>query len=152
MKTTSGKTREKSAGLKGGRAPKPSSPIAKERLVASSKTSTPRDAGGPIARVIREKSGVSRSKFARFSGFSERALANWESGKQAPDPATTRRLREIERLLDGLSRVMRAEAVPGWLEEPNQGFGGLKPIEVVERGQIDRLWAMIFEVESGMPS
>jgi hypothetical protein len=39
-----------------------------------------------------------------------------------------------------------------WLDTPNDGFGGLKPLEVIERGEIDRLWNMIYYLESGVPS
>jgi hypothetical protein len=38
------------------------------------------------------------------------------------------------------------------LDTPNDAFGGLKPLEVIERGEIDRLWNMIFYLESGVPS
>ena len=38
------------------------------------------------------------------------------------------------------------------LEAPNPAFGGLKPLEVIERGEIDRLWNMIFYLESGVAS
>ena len=41
---------------------------------------------------------------------------------------------------------------PGWLETPNDAFGGLKPLEVIKRGEIDRLWNMIFYRESGIAS
>ena len=47
---------------------------------------------------------------------------------------------------------MSPEAIPGWLNSPNRAFDGLKPIEVIERGEIDRLWDMIFYLESGIPS
>jgi hypothetical protein len=32
---------------------------------------------------------------------------------------------------------------------PNPAFEQLKPIEVIERGHIDRIWEMIFEFRSG---
>ena len=44
------------------------------------------------------------------------------------------------------------EVIPQWLETPNQAFDGLKPLEVIERGQIDRLWRMLFYLESGVAS
>ena len=61
-------------------------------------------------------------------------------------------LTEMERLLANLSKVIRSDAVAEWLEAPNPAFDGLKPLEVVERGQIDRLWRMIFYLESGVAS
>jgi hypothetical protein len=63
-----------------------------------------------------------------------------------------RRLREIERLQDRLAEVVQAGAVLAWLETPNPAFGGLKPLEVIERGEIDRLWNMIFYLKSGVAS
>lgn len=101
---------------------------------------------------IRAKADLSRSKFARLTGFSERALANWETGKQAPDAATQRRLHEIDRLFDALAGVMTHGAIAPWLDTPNPAFDNLKPLEVIERGQLDRLWRMIFELESGSAS
>jgi hypothetical protein len=35
---------------------------------------------------------------------------------------------------------------------PNPAFDGLKPLEVIEGGEIERLWTMIFYLESGVAS
>ena len=90
-----------------------------------------------------------RRTFSRLTGFSERAIAGWESGKALSEPGL-RRTREMERFQERLAEVVSADAIPAWLETPNQAFGGLKPLEVVERGEIDRLWNMIFYLESGV--
>ena len=60
-------------------------------------------------------------------------------------------MNEMLRLHRALTAVMKADYVPQWLQEPNDAFGGLKPIEVVERGEIDRIWRMVYVLESGMP-
>jgi hypothetical protein len=60
------------------------------------------------------------------------------------------RVKEIERFQQRLSEVIKEEAIPEWLEKPNAAFGDLKPLEVIERGEIDRLWNMIFYLESGV--
>jgi hypothetical protein len=39
-----------------------------------------------------------------------------------------------------------------WLDTPNDAFGGLKPVEVTERGEADRLWRMIYFLGSGTAS
>ncbi|HWG43699.1 MAG TPA: hypothetical protein VN688_13005 [Gemmataceae bacterium] len=59
---------------------------------------------------------------------------------------------EMERFQKRLAEVIRAESIPEWLETPNTAFDGFKPLEVVERGEIDRLWNMIFYLESGIAS
>jgi hypothetical protein len=44
---------------------------------------------------------------------------------------------------------MKPDHVGLWLDTPNEAFSGLKPLDLIERGEIDRLWRMIFEGESG---
>src|SRR5262245_26350078 len=109
---------------------------------------------GPVASAVgrvRQGFGLTRKTFSRLSGFSERAIAEWESGK-LPKGANGQRLAELERLQRALARVMRPAFVPLWLETPNEKFRGLKPLEVIERGEVDRLWRMIFLLESGTPA
>ena len=118
------------------------------------KTSTistaPREVEVKVA-ALRGRLGLTRRVFSRLTGFSERAIAGWESGHSLSEPGA-RRIREIERFQKKLSQVVRSEAIPVWLDTPNNAFGGLKPIEVIERGEIDRLWDMIFYLESGVAS
>jgi DNA-binding transcriptional regulator YiaG len=99
---------------------------------------------------IRKGLGLPRSLFARLSGYSERALAEWESGK-AISASSRQRMVEMDRLRQGLVRVMKRGFIGDWLQIPNEAFGGLKPIEVVERGELDRIWQMIYLLESGQP-
>ena len=50
------------------------------------------------------------------------------------------------------AEVVRQEAIVPWLETPNEAFGHLKPIEVIERGEMDRLWRMLYFLGSGAAS
>lgn len=44
------------------------------------------------------------------------------------------------------------EQLATWLKAPNKAFGGSQPLQVIERGEIDRIWRMIYFLESGSPS
>jgi transcriptional regulator with XRE-family HTH domain len=101
--------------------------------------------------ALRRKLGLNRKLFSRLIGFSERAIAGWEAGRSLTIPGQ-RRIREMERFEERLAEVVQSEFIPKWLETPNQAFQGLKPLEVIERGEIDRLWDMIFYLESGVAS
>jgi DNA-binding transcriptional regulator YiaG len=101
--------------------------------------------------TVRSRLGVTRKMFSRLAGFSERAIADWESGKPVSEPGL-RRIKELDRFRDRLSEVVAAETISSWLNSPNKAFDGLKPLEVIERGEIDRLWNMIFYLESGVAS
>ena len=101
--------------------------------------------------ALRAKMQLPRRLFSRLTGFSERAIADWESGKPLSEPGW-RRMREMERFQEKLSEVVEKLFIPTWLDTPNPAFEGLKPLEVIERGEIDRLWQMLYYLESGTPT
>ncbi|HEY7574845.1 MAG TPA: hypothetical protein VIB08_06745 [Thermoanaerobaculia bacterium] len=97
---------------------------------------------------VREALGVSRRVFARLTGYSERAIAGWEGGRELSE-ASRQRMLETRRLEKALAGVMKPSGIAAWLERPNRAFRGLKPLEVIERGEMDRIWRMLFDLESG---
>jgi transcriptional regulator with XRE-family HTH domain len=107
-------------------------------------------AGNLSVTDLRDELGLNRRLFSRLTGYSERAIAGWESGKELSE-ASRQRMVQIERLHQALARVIKPDFIAEWLQAPNDAFTGLKPIEVVERGEIDRIWRMIYELQSGMP-
>jgi hypothetical protein len=50
-----------------------------------------------------------------------------------------------------LAEVVEPKSLGTWFVTPNEAFDGLKPVEVIERGEIDRLREMAFRLRSGMP-
>ncbi|NKB23663.1 MAG: helix-turn-helix domain-containing protein [Kiritimatiellae bacterium] len=104
----------------------------------------------PILK-LRKNFDTPRKDFARLLGISERSLAGLEQGKK-PTPPMQRKIRELIRLYEALVKVVHADFVSGWLQEPNTAFNNLKPLEVVERGETDRIWKMIYYLESGIAS
>ena len=103
-----------------------------------------------LVEQVRGDLGVSRRLFARLTGYSERAIAAWEAGRELSEASRTRML-ETRRLEKALAKVMKPSAIAAWLEQPNRAFRGLKPLEVIERGEVDRIWRMVFELEAGNP-
>lgn len=86
----------------------------------------------------------------RLTGFSPRSVAKWSEGV-LPSPKQEKALVEMDRLLDGLSRVMAPAQIGRWIKSPNSAFDGSTPLQIVERGEIDRIWRMLFDLESGQP-
>ena len=87
----------------------------------------------------------------RMTGFSLRAVSNWSQGSK-PSSSTSRRLTEIKRLFAALENLVSPEAIGSWLKEPNPAFDGSTPLQVIERGESDRIWRMVYELESGEPA
>ena len=92
-----------------------------------------------------------RPIFARLMGCSERALANWEAGRPIQDIYKSR-LNELRKLCDELAEVTEPDGIGAWLTTPNEEFAGMKPIELIERGEMFRIWRMVFFLKSGTPA
>lgn len=100
-------------------------------------------------REIRRMLGVNQQDFSRMAGLSVRNISDIETGKKRPTPQDLRRINELGRLRKNLAAIMKAAFISQWLQQPVDGFGGLKPIEVIERGEIDRIWRMIYHIQGG---
>ena len=101
-------------------------------------------------REMTKRFAVRQDTLSRMTGFSPRAVAEWASGKEPSAPAK-KVFTEMDRLLDALARLMQPKEVGQWLKQPNPAFDGSTPVQVIERGQIDRLWRMLYYAESGEP-
>lgn len=106
-----------------------------------------------VSRVadLRQRLQLKQAEFARLLPVSVRSLATLESGTP-PTEVVARRLIELQRLTNALSEVIKKESLGTWLQTPNTAFDGLKPLEVIDRGESDRLWAMVYFLRSGVPS
>lgn len=72
------------------------------------------------------------------------------NGDTPSSPARKQR-KEGARLFDALSDVMEAQDIGAWLKEPNPAFDGSTPLQGIERGEGDRLWRMIYQLQTGEP-
>lgn len=108
-------------------------------------------ASSPDVNALCETYKLKREELGRLTGFSLRALAEWAAGKLPSQPAQ-RRLQEVRRLLDALAEIVKRESIPQWLRQPNPAFDRLTPLQVIELGEMDRLWAMVHDLGSGQPT
>jgi len=99
-------------------------------------------------RVFRDKLNFSRPLFSRLMGCSERTLANWESGRHLPEIYKSR-LNELQKLYAELAKSVNPDAIGSWITSPNNDFDGLKPLELIERGESFRIWRMLFLPKPG---
>ncbi len=94
-------------------------------------------------KQLRRDLRLSRTTFGRVLGCSERGLANWEAGRPI-QAIYLNRINELRNLFSELSKVVEPDTIGEWLLTPNEQFDGLKPVEVIERGETFRLWKTIF--------
>jgi len=129
MKATATKTKRKSLALNG------SGSVSTERII----------------RALRDDFGVSQSLLVRLSGYSPRSVISWSKGAKVTRPAAIK-FKELNRLFEALAELTQnREEITNWLQEPNDAFDGSTPLQVIERGESDRIWRMIHLIESGEP-
>ena len=100
---------------------------------------------------LRNKLHLRQTELARLVSLSVRALSELERGGK-PTDSVTRRVNEFKRLSSALCEVMKPAAIGPWLQTPNEAFDGLKPSEVIDRGEVDQLWSMVYFLRSGVAS
>jgi DNA-binding transcriptional regulator YiaG len=118
------------------------------RNVKEAVFSTHRSGNEFSVRTFCDSFGVTQDSFTRLTGFSTRAVAHWASGR-TPGGSAQMRLAELTRLFDALSDMVDAKAIGAWLKRPNPAFDGSTPLQVIERGETDRIWRMIWELQTG---
>jgi|SRR5262245_12503410 len=98
---------------------------------------------------VRNRLGVSQEELARITGYSVRAIAGWEAGKKLSG-AARQKVVETERLRAALAEIVPASELGQWMRTPNPAFEGQTPIQVIGRGEADRIWRMIIQIDSGV--
>lgn len=106
---------------------------------------------GKTVKVVdlRGQLGFSQSELSRITGYSVSAIAAWEAGKPLSEAAKLK-INETERLQKALCEILPANQLSDWMRSPNPAFEGQTPIQVIERGESDRIWQMIFQIDDNV--
>ncbi len=109
-------------------------------------------AAGEIAdvRKLSRTFHLSNEAVSRVTGASPRTVSYWNAG-MPPQRSSAQKIREVTRLFDALADIIKAKAIGPWLQQSNPAFDGSTPLQVIERGETDRLWRMIWHLREGNP-
>jgi DNA-binding transcriptional regulator YiaG len=91
---------------------------------------------------------LSNEVVSRVTGASPRTVSYWNAGTP-PQRSSAQRIKEVTRLFDALADIIKGSAVGRWLQQPNKQFDGSSPLQVIERGETDRIWRMIWQLRGG---
>ena len=105
-------------------------------------------AGNSEVRRLSRVYHLSNEALSRVTGASPRTIAYWNSGTP-PQRSSAQKIKEVIRLFDALADIIDKKIIGQWLQRPNQQFDGSTPLQVMERGETDRLWRMIWQLREG---
>ena len=160
------------SGLRSPSAPFSSPPVSKPNVPSASSPAVPATPAMPVAptaatitppqqlppsqgtasadaKKFREELGLTVDEFAKLLGSSSRSVTGWESG-QPMSPLAARVFLEVKALIDRLAALSNREEFPNWLKSQNRVFNS-SPIQLIQSGQMYRLWELVFRIESGNP-
>jgi DNA-binding transcriptional regulator YiaG len=105
-------------------------------------------AGTSEVRRLSRMYHLSNEALSRVTGASPRTVAYWNAGTP-PQRSSAQKILEVTRLFDALADIIDKKVIGQWLQRPNQQFDGSTPLQVMERGETDRLWRMIWQLREG---
>ncbi len=114
---------------------------------AASKLLTEPAEGADVRRWSRMYN-LSNEAVSRVTGASPRTVSYWNAGTP-PQRSSAQKIKEVTRLFDALAGIIKAKAIGEWMQRPNKQFDGSTPLQVIERGETDRLWQMIWQLREG---
>ena len=87
---------------------------------------------------------------ARVLGTSPRSVTRWQASRSTPRRDTEERLLELKAVVDLLRRVLRDEPARLWLRSPSPDLGYEKPLDVVARGEYQKVIGSILALAEGV--
>jgi hypothetical protein len=93
---------------------------------------------------------ISIETLARFLNTTSRTVMRWKREGVEPSIHHRQRLEKIAYIDRRLRRVLKPEAIERWLHAYNDSLGGKRPVDLLAKGQYEKLLSAIAELEEGV--
>lgn len=91
-------------------------------------------------RDLRDAFRLSRERLARLVGVTAKTVERWEAKPTRPARDETRiRMAQLREIADLAATVYTRERLGDFLDAPLAEFGGLTALQLIERGEADRV-------------
>jgi transcriptional regulator with XRE-family HTH domain len=95
-------------------------------------------------RDLRDAFRLSRERLARLIGVSAKTVERWEARPTRPARDDIRvRMAQLREIADFGAAVYTRERLADFMTAPLREFGGLTPLQLVERGEAERVIAAL---------
>ena len=99
------------------------------------------------AKRVHKVAGLSDQVIARATGAKPSTVRGWLSGRSEPTGTRAERLVELSEMSNRLAGVIRADAIPVWMNRPILALNDEKPIDLIARGEYRQVAKLISEIE-----
>ena len=99
---------------------------------------------------ITQDFSISIETLARFLNTTSRTVMRWKKEGVNPSSHHRDRLEKIAYIDRRLRQVLKPEAIERWLHAYNDSLGEKRPIDLLAKGQYDKLLSAIAQLEEGV--
>src|SRR6516165_12393247 len=107
---------------------------------------------GAVARIIddlRDRGGLKGIDVANIAEVSPATVSRWTSGKALPHPKTQLIISDLRYIVDRLSEFYTPQETRLWLYSKHRLLEGQRAIDLIHRGQADRVLEVIESLDEG---
>src|SRR5919204_952965 len=97
---------------------------------------------------VRETGHLSDRDIARATGAGVSTVGAWLRRTRSPRGERAERLVELSAIVERLARVIEPDYIPVWLYKPVPALEDEKPIDLLARGEWQRVARLVSELES----
>jgi DNA-binding transcriptional regulator YiaG len=103
-------------------------------------------------RILEEvtESGITRTELSKAVGAAERTVQTWVAGTSKPTGVRAQRLLDVQLIIRLLGDTYTREGIRIWLNSRNRNLSLQRPIDMLERGEIDAVLEEANRIAEGM--
>lgn len=101
-------------------------------------------------KILKNDFGIGYETLSRVLHVSYRTVLRWLNRECVPQPSHKDAIEKAVLLRNRMLKVLRKEAIPGYLKAYNDVLGGVRPLDLLTSGQEDKVAADIASLEAGV--
>jgi uncharacterized protein (DUF2384 family) len=99
--------------------------------------------------AIQKFADINGREIAQLLGTREETISRWRGGKSEPQPKMRDSLLQLGWLLGQLAELYEPKEAHLWLFSPHKLLNGERPVDLIERGETERILQVIAQLKDG---
>jgi transcriptional regulator with XRE-family HTH domain len=98
---------------------------------------------------IQNRADINGKEVAQLLGTTPETVSRWRVGKAEPQPRTRDNLLQLDWLVAELSELYLPKEAHLWLFSHHKQLAGARPVDLIQRGEIDEVLVIISQLKDG---
>ena|SRR5438552_155668 len=99
--------------------------------------------------TIQKSADINGREIAQLLGTREETISHWRVGKSEPQPGMRDGLLQLGWLVSQLAELYELQEAHLWLFSPHKLLGGARPVDLIQRGETERVLQVIAQLKDG---